>query len=301
MVKFILGIKLIKFFMETPLQSPAQKAPNRILRSIVAIVAAVVVLGGAGGVYYYMSQQNPQEQKDTAPSDPPALKMSTLQGKSVETGFFVFDATDVLSAPADSQFATAKKGVNFFYSTTEKSVQELIAHVKPVAGMKLLFAFYSPGETDRPACYYVYPVGPYQSTCLISDITTFKIPAYRGFALIANQDFDYVKSSASSAAWGIKSSTEPAGSFNLALKDNESGWVLVPMADLNKLTGTDPEKMNKMVSPYKVRLEKLYPQNGTASFTPQAVALDSFQQIPGNYSMVWVKMKQQPAVTTTAS
>ena len=254
-----------------PAQSVSPKPENKMLKALVYFVIALLVVGAAGGAYYYFTQK-PQTQKVMEPN-PPSLKVNTLQGKSVETGFYVFDETDISNAQADAVLENSSRGVNNFYSQTQMTVEEIIDHIVPTHGLKLLFAFY----TDIPACanYWVYPQGPYQETCTIADPAQFEVPAYRAFSIITNKDFQY---------WGLNKATTPADELSYTLTtDSQSGWVLLPMPS----EVTDGDTLTNILDEiFEERYDRVFVQTAQNTFEEGAEKFD-----PAKGVFVWLRIQ----------
>ncbi len=208
---------------------PPKQKKSKVL-PVALISLAILFVGGITGAYFYLGQP------DFVSDVPPTLDLigSKFQGQSIgdQLGSLVFDQTDVdtFSAPANANFKTATKGVQYYYSEQEITVDELIKNIKPEAGLQILIAFYSPGETELGTnkCYYIYPTGPYSETCEIQNLMNFKIPKGRGYAVIGSKDFEYNSNLIKNAK------TTPSVDYLENFKSNE-GWVLLPVKDQNTL------------------------------------------------------------------
>jgi flagellar basal body-associated protein FliL len=210
------------------LNSP-QKGKSKVL-PIALVSLAILFVGGITGAYFYLGQP------DFVSDVPPTLDLigSKFQGQSIgdQLGSLVFDQTDVdtYSAPTNANFKPATKGVQYYFSEREITVEEIIKNIKPQSGLQILIAFYSPGEEELGTnkCYYIYPKGPYSGTCEIQNVMNFKLPKGRGYAIIGSKDFEYNSDVIKNAK------TSPSAEYLENFKANE-GWVLLPVKNNDTL------------------------------------------------------------------
>jgi hypothetical protein len=196
-----------------------------------------------------------------------------FQGKSVETqfGYLEFDDDDV-STVTDGNFISSPKGIQTYSLNEDTTVDEIIDNIQPREGLKVLFAFYSPGEEELglEKGFYTYPVGPFLSN-EIKDPTTFEVPAQRGFMILSNEDYKFNEDV-------IMGSSKSARSFKVKLKDNESGWVLFPLSG--------PGNLNHP------RIEIAYLMNDDGEYEE---VMDFRDVELGKNAFAWVKLRKKQA------
>lgn len=199
---------------------------------------------------------------------------ASFQGKSVETQFgyleFSDDDVDTYQADADSKFISSPKGIQFYSLYESATVEEVMNNIQPKEGLKVLFAFYSPGEEELglEKGFHTYPVGPFISN-EIEDPVAFEVPEGRGFIILSNEDYQFNSNV-------IKDSTRSAKSFKVKLKDNESGWVLYPLSG--------PGNLNHP------RIEIAFIMNDDGEFEE----VTDFRDVEiGKNSFAWIKLREK--------
>jgi cysteine-rich repeat protein len=267
-------------------QTPAPKKGGVIMKALIGVFAVAIV--GFGGWYAYNSGIS-----GAAEDTPPSLSLGAagFQGKSVETtfGFLQLDHADV-SAHVDrpgSVYMTSETGVRWFYPKANTTFGEIESAFKPIAGMKILMAFYDaeepwPGDSDgiKKGCFVTYPVGPYQHTCL-GDLET-PIDKNRGLAVITNIPsvgnvtpvFEY-----DSTLLGDAKTL----SDGLTLPDLE-GWTLHPFAAGMDLTDS--------------KIRSVWTQTNAAEIKTQVTDVSSVDT-SSEYKMMWLKLGDPAPVGDT--
>jgi len=198
--------------LEVPKKGKTSILPIALISLGIFFVAII------GGAYFYLGRP------DFVSDVPPTLDSvgSKFKGQSIggQLGTLVFDRTDVnnYEIPENAVFDSSAEGIQYYYSEQDLTVEEIIKNIKPVENLRILVAFYSP----RDKCYYIYPKGPYQGTCEISNISDFKIPVGRAYTIISSKEVEYNSNI-------IKNSkTEPESEYIDEYKSVE-GWVLLPV------------------------------------------------------------------------
>lgn len=247
-----------------------EKKKSKVLPIALTSLAFVFVIGIVGA-YFYLGQP------DFVSDVPPSLDIigSKFQGQSIgdKLGSLVFDQNDVdmYEEPEGSLFKNSTKGVQYYYSEQDITVEEIIKQFKPQQGLQLLVAFYSPGEESlgTKECYYIYPKGPYQDTCEITDIKNFAVPAGRGFAVISSKEVEYNSNV-------LKSSKIVPSSDYLENYVATTGWVLLPVTNADTLKSEYSN--NVWVLSTDNYFEKIDADN---------------PELKNNYSMAWFKINPQ--------
>jgi len=251
------------------LKTPEKKKSKALPIALTSLAFVFVI--GIVGAYFYLGQP------DFVSDVPPSLDMvgSKFQGQSIgdQLGSLVFDKTDVDTyvAPQNADFKTSSKGVQYFYSEENVTVDEIIENIKPQNGLQLLVAFYSPGEEEMGTdeCYYIYPKGPYQDTCEITNAMNFNVPKGRGYAVISSKDIEYNSDV-------LKSSKTVPSSDYLENYVANTGWVLLPVT-----------KAETLKTDYSDNIWVLSADNYFEK-TDQ----DS-PELKNNYTMAWFKIAEQ--------
>jgi cysteine-rich repeat protein len=263
-------------------KTPQENASNQMAASektptpkrkggLFKIVLAVLILAVAGGAaaWYFLGMPGVDEQ-------PPSLELagSKFQGQSIgeQLGSLVFDQGDVDSyqTPSGASFKMSEKGVHYFYSEQDLTVDEIIQNIKPKDGLQVLVAFYSPGEEalGTDACYYIYPKGPYGNTCEITNPANFTVPAGRGVAIIGSDSFEYNENA-------LKGANKLASkNFVNEYVGDVQGWLLIPIKGSGDINVAAEGSVWKMTSDNKF----------------DKVADKANPQLAGSYSLAWFKL-----------
>jgi len=259
-----------------PLKS--KKNPYKVVSFFV--IGLLLAVAGAG-VYYYLTQK--PGAAETVSDTPPALKISTLQGKSVETGYLVFSSEDESKNQDDLAYSSFPKGINLFYSDADIKVSEIIDKIKANNGQRVLVAYYDTGVKN----FYTYPVGPYQGTVLMTENTV--IPRFQGFFIMSDRTLELLES-------GVKPSNEFAGSYDFTLASDETGWMMAVVPESAKTSAG----FNTFFKTNTGRIQKVYLQADQNKFDKVA---DLNSVAVGNYSLVWLLVgpATQAAATSTAT
>ena len=267
-------------------QTPAPKKGGVIMKALIGVFAVAII--GFGGWYAYNSGIS-----GAAEDTPPSLSLGAagFQGKSVETtfGFLQLDDADV-SAHVDrlgSVYMTSETGVRWFYPKANTTFGEIESAFKPIAGMKILMAFYDaeepwPGDSDgiKKGCFVTYPIGPYQHTCL-GDLTT-PIDKNRGLAVITNipsvDNVTPVFEYDSTLLGDAKTLSD-----GLTLPDLK-GWTLHPFAAGMDLTDS--------------KIRSVWIQTNAAEIKTQVTDVSSVDT-SSEYKMMWLKLGDPVDAGTT--
>lgn len=215
--------------------------------------------------------------KDTPPTF--TVEISKLQGRLESDagcripGMLEFTAEDVENyrprGGIDASRNELISGIHLYYAERDMTVKQIIDSIVPIEGNKILFAFYNYGINYSPKGFYLYPA--VAGNFVISDPTTFEIPAYHAFTMIACED---------SAIWNISNETDQAAELYENLADLTDGWILIPATAIENFR----EELNWLE--YRVRY--FWVQKGPGFDFKKVEDIDEFALVPG-YSMVWLK------------
>lgn len=254
---------------------PFKKSLLITLSSIAFIIVLLLLINT-----YFLSVTNDENK-------PPTLESETgkYKGALVEEqfGFYEYEESDVTNytEPRLSIFKNAGKGLNYFYPKTDLSVGEIVnTHIKPKAGLKVLFAYYSPEPTkyNTEDCFLVYPTGPYTDSCPIpfNEIYDFIIEDKIGFIIISNEEFEY-------NSRVISDANTIASSFHLNPPTDDEGWILRPLS---------PD-----VDLYNPNIQAVWLQTSPNEFEqiPDYVNIE----VTRPYKMAWIKYKGETDTSLT--
>lgn len=245
---------------------------------------AILLVLAVGGIFLY--------QNKNAENRPPLLSMdsSSFEGSMTNLkGFYEYTAEDVTDAKiaeftALSGASTAlSKGIHFYYSTSEISIENVIKNIKPVLRNQILIVFYDTGVSK----FKVYPQGPFSGMTAISNtaISATKIPKYHSFIIISKKQSEIKNIKSEKQAMTDNSASGDIYGFNSVTE----GWVLVPA----------PSNINDYINTSKTnaRIEQIWVQNADNSFI-QALNKTPLTVVPitgSTYYTMWVKIV--PATT----
>ena len=205
-----------------------QKDKGKSKKPLYLILSIVLVLAvGASGLYYYLLNSGKEE-------TPPTLDLATMQG-FIGTGIYMeFDDSDISASENKSFPKEVNAGVQILYSSSETSLRDIVDSIKPDKSLKIMFAYYN----ESLAKFEVFPKGPYANTNLINanQLSQYKVPANRGFFLIANKKFNV-----SSA---LKTYNEAPTISVDALKTQLNNYPSVSTGSSWRLLITTPENLN---------------------------------------------------------
>lgn len=234
---------------------------------------AIIIVGFIGFNAYFTNIANPTD-------SPPSLSLITSEYKGSivdkEFGFFRYTSDEISRISNDNltSYKPASKGVNYFYTKQELTVEQVFNRViKPDLDLKTLFVFYSNTTTkynDKP-CFLAYPEGPFAETCPIdaTDIATMKLTPNTAYIIIASKDFEY-------NSLLTENSKNYSSSFGFNPPADESGWVLVPLALTNNFDNP--------------RIKSIWLQSGQNAF--EKVADISNINTNREFKMAWIYFGQ---------
>lgn len=145
---------------------------------LLGILASVALI--AGGIYLFTNSTDSGE-------TPPSLDFLGEQG-FIGTGSYIqFEDSDITDSASKTFANSVLPGVQILYSQNEIDLKTIIESIKPDKSLKIMFAYFN----DESRKFDVYPKGPYGNTNLIESdkLAQYKVPANRGFFLIANKEF----------------------------------------------------------------------------------------------------------------
>ncbi len=218
--------------------------PKHFSKMLLAALLVVILAVGCGYAYYFTNIFG--EHSLRKGDNPPKLELSgeILKGSvNIESLYYVFTAQQehdyVVPAGANPQ-TDAKvlvSGFNYFYSTTDVTVADVISYIQPTAGNKILIAIYSSNDTLFPAPYNIkgwltYKKGPYEETTTIEDASRVTIPAYYGFTVLSAKN---------STIWKVRDVRDSISAAEIPAATVEklkttNGWVLLPVKTNQSLT-----------------------------------------------------------------
>lgn len=258
-------------------------------RLVSLAIGLIVVLGG---VLYFTWPSSPDEDM------PPSLDFggNGLQGAFIDKkySFYNCEQKDVDEEKVAKKEATLTEefgeptiiepGVHFYYVENTKSLDTVfLNNTLCVKDNKVFFAYYSPGEEGLEKGFHVYPKGLFQDTHEIKDPKLFKIPAYRGFLIIASKQ---------TKGWGFKSEKKVADRFPKPLENKEAGWVQVVKVG----------ELKAALEEYEDRIDTLddkpqiWVQNKDNDFA-KVSSLEELANLETSYSMIWLKLKEKVSLS----
>ena len=250
-----------------PVISPTPKKGGGLIKILVGVFAVAIL--GFGGWYAYDSGLF-----GGGDDNPPALSIAGagFQGKSVETtfGFLQYDSGDSFSDSGKNMKAVSK-GVNYFAPLRNTNFDEIESSIRPDDDLKILIAFYDKeepwaGDNSKDGCFKVYPVGPYENTCEIteSNLGSTIVPKNTSIAIIASADYEIDS--------GLLADAKTL-SDTLSLS-NANGWSMHPLATNMDLTDS--------------RIKSLWIQKSANDFekVTDVASLDTSRE----FKMAWFKL-----------
>jgi hypothetical protein len=264
-----------------------QPKPDKSKFLLYGIIGALVIVLAAGAVYFYTSQGPADD------GNPPALSIdgTKFQGSAITTqGYYVYEASDEIAwtEPSGANMQILNRGINYFYFENPTLLDDVTTkYIKNIRGMRLMYAWYFPGDETMDRCYYTWPRGPFEGTCLLLDDHEF--PEYWSLAVIASEvcedKYDkkdpnriILKNPCRYDANVLKDSKTQPDVFKF-LDADQKGWVLLPTPS------------PAAVTPYTSRLTKLFIQTGPNEFGEE-LNFDDFS-LSGGWKMVWYKATEE--------
>lgn len=249
------------------------------------ILGALLVLGAAAA---YLLLVVPSSAPIVASSNdaPPSLTVgeeSGLKGSFLgKDGFLQFEANDVESFKDREKQYTAQnaaqiklpKNTSVVFAEKQYKVSEIVDFMNPTSAtdpkkmIKMLIAYYNPGENGKEGQFYTYPKSKFVGTGELKGDDV--IPAGRPFIIITNGE-TYV--------YNLKLSNQPRTTEEAKLPDAAlKGWVLLSLKTKN--IGDELTPMNKRIAKVAALAD-----NGTFEFVT-----DTATYTTKNQYVAWVKL-----------
>lgn len=278
-------------------------APKRASKLFTILGGFLILTAVAAAGYFYVW---PKLMGHT----PPSLEVDTgqlAQGmlKEGKKGFAEFEGNEAVPATCNGEKIILPKGVDYIYSTTPITFEDVYKSLKPDAGLTFLFAFYSPEEIVKAkvnsadvetkydqATFYLYPT----KKSVYKDVVDVKlengskyvIPPYRGFVALVTKDAVLCGGNFKEASSNLKLENDDFVSAVKSLATVPEGWVLLPLNVFSK----DNAPLVGIVYGTKAVTENLWLQSNSA--TAEEVPFDKFKNI-GSDSNLKAKIEQSLA------
>ncbi len=190
-------------------------------------------------------------------------------------------------------------GDHLYHASENLSVQQIMNYIVPVAGNKVMFAYYNPIDNATKS-FSVYPAIEGQNN--ITNPEQYIIPANQGFLILSCKD---------TKIWKVRNEKTPSPSLPMALGTIENGWILFAAPDNFEIV---TQALTKIKSIYVQKgpgfdFTKKFPMQSAysgVSLFPTAIAfslMESFTKIDlmNDYNMVWIRFEAQGNVAQPAN
>lgn len=262
----------------TPFVTPPQSANKKELFITLGIIAALVV--GTLGYYFWPKSAKTDE-------IPPSITIASQRFQGLISGDVVcqipglYEFTDsavssykMPGPDGDLNWNNLEQGIHMYHSIQPINVKEVIDAIKPVAGNKIMIAYYPSDDGNISKKFAIYPELPDQTK--ITDPASYLIPGDQGFAIFSCKD---------TKIWQVKTEKMSNNSISGLLNSKTKGWILLAATD---------QPLATSLAAYKNKIKSIWLQKDAGFEFQKAASLESATLV-GDYKMVWLKVGPEEA------